>query len=80
MIRRREALKKFQSWSRACHLVAMLPDDDLDGAREIVREFIAMVEDVGLLEEGQKLELVDPGGNSSSSCAIPIVKSPMLPE
>ena len=80
MIRRREALKKFQSWSRACHLVAMLPDDDLEGAREIVRNFITMVENVGLLEEGHKLELVEGGGNSSSSRAIPIVKSPVVPE
>ena len=74
-------LKKFQYWARACALMSQLPENDMDDAREIVREFITMAKSVGLLDESHALKLVEGGsGSSPSNRAIPMLKSPVAPE
>jgi hypothetical protein len=41
--------KKFQYKMRACALFSQLPDDDMQGAREVVLFFLEMAEAYGLL-------------------------------
>lgn len=79
-----DQLKKFQRRARACALISQLPDDDMDAAREVVRDFLAMAEEAGLLQDRQPVlfSVVEggDGGNSPRRRAIPIDNPSMAPE
>lgn len=76
-----QALKKYQYWARACSLIAQLPEDNMDAAREVVGEFIEMADKAGLLRPRQSsLVVVGSFGNSPRRRANATDKSPIDPE
>ena len=73
-------LRRFQRHARACALISQLPDDDLDAAREVVRDFLAMAENAGLVKRQAPVLLSLAGGNAPRRRAIPIDKPSTHPE
>jgi hypothetical protein len=62
--------KKYQYKMRACALFSQLPDDDMQGAREVVLFFLEMAEAYGLLLREDREAIVGAARGAVHDSAI----------